>query len=133
MPRGVKPDGAPAPAEPKGAKGAKGKALSVAKAPLKKKEKDVKEQKAPADGGSGGFDMAELEKKRKELADQLQKCEVQIHRLESQYLDTANPQGNALRGYDALLSATAVSAQKAHFRPEDRIFSGSSTSGGLGH
>ncbi|PNW80757.1 hypothetical protein CHLRE_07g328450v5 [Chlamydomonas reinhardtii] len=87
---------------------------------------------AVADAG-GTVDLVELQKKRKELADQLRKCETQIHQLETQYLEMANPQGNALRGYEGLLSSmsAAAAAEKkgATFRGEDRIFSGSSTTG----
>lgn len=75
------------------------------------------------------LDVKELEARRKEINEGLRKCEVQIFKLESQYFDTANPQGNALKGYDGLMSSTQVSAKKAQFRPEDRIFSGSSGTG----
>ncbi|GFR51820.1 hypothetical protein Agub_g14282 [Astrephomene gubernaculifera] len=144
MPRGVKQEpSAPAATEApskgeaasKGTKGAKAKPtlLSVSKAPLKKKDAQKDGQKPTTSSGEGGIDIAELEKKRKELSDQLRKCEVQIHRLESQYFDTANPLGNALKGYDGLLSASAASsAKRLPFRGQDRIFSGSSTSGSIG-
>ncbi|KAG2496710.1 hypothetical protein HYH03_005123 [Edaphochlamys debaryana] len=127
MPRGVKPAEAAASAPAEAAsKGAKGKTpLTVNKAPLKKKD-GQKDGKLVAGGVEAPLDLAELEKKRKELTDQLLKCEIQIHRLETQYFETANPQGNALKGYDGLLSSTAGRSQ---FKAEDRIFSGSSVSG----
>ncbi|EFJ45578.1 hypothetical protein VOLCADRAFT_105866 [Volvox carteri f. nagariensis] len=137
MPRGVKSEPSasgeqPGKGDSKGTKGNKTKstALTVNKVPLKKKDGQKEGPKATANGADGSLDVAELEKKRKEFSEQLRKCEVQIHRLETQYFETANPQGNALKvGYDGLLSSTAVSAKKAQFRHEDRIFSGSSTTG----
>ncbi|KXZ53900.1 hypothetical protein GPECTOR_6g818 [Gonium pectorale] len=139
MPRGGKqdPGAASVPSEAvagkPGAKVAKAKAipLGVSKPPLKKQEPKKEVLKAAAAGAAdlGGLDLVELEKKRKELSEQLRKCELQIHRLESQYFESANPQGNALKGYEGLLSSTAVNTKKARFGPEDRIFSGSSVSG----
>ncbi|GLI71387.1 hypothetical protein VaNZ11_016580, partial [Volvox africanus] len=139
MPRGIKLEPSVSGEQPgkgdataKGTKGIKAKptALAVNKVALKKKDGLKEGLKATASGAEGGIDIAELEKKRKEFSEQLRKCELQIHRLETQYFETANPQGNALKvGYEGLLSSTAVSAKKAQFRPEDRIFSGSSTTG----
>ncbi|GLC42139.1 hypothetical protein PLESTB_000634900 [Pleodorina starrii] len=142
MPRGVKPEpsasGPEAPgkgdATGKATKGTKAKptGLAINKITLKRKDGHKEGPKATASGAEGELDFAELEKKRKEFSDQLRKCEVQILRLETQYFETANPQGNALKGYEGLLSSTAVSSKKAQFRPEDRIFSGSSTTGSGG-
>lgn len=122
MKRGAKPPEA-APAPKAGGGGLK----------IKLKRRDsgagaAGEQKGPgaAPDAPPVLDIKELELKRKETFEALRKCEVQIFKLESQYFDTANPQGNAIKGYEGLMSATQVSAKKAQFRPEDRIFSGSS-------
>mmetsp|Transcript_24653 Transcript_24653/g.53831 ORF Transcript_24653/g.53831 Transcript_24653/m.53831 type:complete len:128 (+) Transcript_24653:45-428(+) len=73
--------------------------------------------------------VKELEERRRQTLEQLRVVEKQIYNLESQYFETANPQGNALKGYEGLLSTVAVSAKKSQFRAEDRIFSNSSVTG----
>lgn len=72
---------------------------------------------------------ADLERRIQQTRKQLQETEKQIYHLETQYFDNANLQGNAIRGYDGLLSTAAISAKKSAFKPEDRIFSLSSVTG----
>lgn len=88
MPRGVKAEpSAPVQIDDpskgdisKGAKLPKAKvpALAPAKPSFKKKEANKDFQRASLIGEDGGLDFAELEKKRKELFDQLRKCEGQV-------------------------------------------------------
>ena len=78
--------------------------------------------------------VKELELRKRQMEDQLHQVEVQIYKLETQYIEGVNPRGNALKGYDGLLSSSAASqgydAQKKKGRvdPENRIFSKSSAS-----
>mmetsp|Transcript_2168 Transcript_2168/g.3533 ORF Transcript_2168/g.3533 Transcript_2168/m.3533 type:complete len:128 (-) Transcript_2168:464-847(-) len=81
--------------------------------------------------GAVPVDAMPLEERIRSTRKQLADVERQIYNLESQYFENANPQGNALRGYEGLLSSTSVSAKKAQFKAEDRVFSGSSVTGQL--
>lgn len=76
MPRNT-PGGGPAPPPALKSKVARTGAPGVNKSPTKKKDavKDI--AKVASAAAEGGLDIKELEKRRKELADQLKKCETQ--------------------------------------------------------
>ncbi len=76
MPRNT-PGGGPAPPPALKSKVTRTGAPGVNKSPTKKKDavKDI--AKVASAAAEGGLDIKELEKRRKELADQLKKCETQ--------------------------------------------------------
>lgn len=82
MPRGAKsePSASTGDATAKAVKGLKTKTTTVGvnKIALKRKEGQKDGPKSIANGGEGSLDIAELEKKRNEFAEQLRKCEVQV-------------------------------------------------------
>ncbi|GFH06142.1 uncharacterized protein HaLaN_00721, partial [Haematococcus lacustris] len=98
------------------------------------REAKRKAQPAPRDG-TASVDAVGLEERLRHTRKQLLDVEKQIYNLETQYLENANVQGNALRGvtpdqcYEGLLSSSTMNAKKAQLKAEDRIFSGSSVSG----
>lgn len=72
----------------------------------------------------------ELEARKKQMEEQLHQVEVQIFKLETQYLENLNPRGNALKGYDGLLTSVAGNDKKSRAtREEERIFTNSSVGG----
>ncbi|KAK9804372.1 hypothetical protein WJX72_009735 [[Myrmecia] bisecta] len=70
------------------------------------------------------------ESKQRTTIQELRNVERQIYDLESRYLETANPQGNALKGYEGFLTLSGTSGRRAQIKPEDRLFSMSSVTGG---
>lgn len=66
-----------------------------------------------------------LQKKKKELRQELSAIEKQIYDLETQYLEETKDFGNIFTGWDAYLSADKSKAKKT-INTEDRIFSLSS-------
>lgn len=55
---------------------------------------------------------------------------LQIFDLETRYIESSNPQGNALKGYEGLLAgAGSGNAKRAALGNDDRVFSGSSVTG----
>ena len=66
-----------------------------------------------------------LQKKKKELRQELSAIEKQIFDLERQYLEETKDFGNIFTGWDAYLSADKSKAKKT-INTEDRIFSLSS-------
>ncbi|KAK9835911.1 hypothetical protein WJX74_010822 [Apatococcus lobatus] len=72
--------------------------------------------------------LASLENRKGQLSQDLRKVEGQIYELESRYLDSCNPQGNALKGYEGLLAKQTSHSRKPPARPTERLFSGSSVS-----
>ncbi|KAL6757082.1 histone acetyltransferase subunit NuA4-domain-containing protein [Haematococcus lacustris] len=96
------------------------------------REAKRKAQPAPRDG-TASVDAVGLEERLRHTRKQLLDVEKQIYNLETQYLENANVQGNALRGYEGLLSSSTMNAKKAQLKAEDRISSGSSVSGPVQH
>lgn len=77
--------------------------------------------------------VKELELRKRQMEDQLHQVEVQIYKLETQYIEGVNPRGNALKGYDGLLTSSVASQgydqkKKGRVDAENRIFSRSSAS-----
>mmetsp|Transcript_10152 Transcript_10152/g.30626 ORF Transcript_10152/g.30626 Transcript_10152/m.30626 type:complete len:131 (-) Transcript_10152:297-689(-) len=101
---------------------AKGKGAAVGKGQAATKATPVN----PADKVA---ELKELEERRRQMKEQLLQVEAQIYTLESQYLEKANPRGNALKGYEGLLTSVAGTVKKGAPKAEDRIFSGSSVTG----
>ncbi|GAX79950.1 hypothetical protein CEUSTIGMA_g7389.t1 [Chlamydomonas eustigma] len=100
-------------------------------------EKVTKQRKPPSQGpvsnstGNNDIPVKELEERRKQMQEQLLQVEVQIFKLETQYIEKANPRGNALKGYEGLLTSVSSSVNnKGTIRAEDRIFSNSSITAG---
>ncbi|KAK9840781.1 hypothetical protein WJX81_004332 [Elliptochloris bilobata] len=63
------------------------------------------------------------------MAEDLRTVEKQIYDLETRYVATANPQGNALKGYEGFLSHSSAPARRGPVKPEERLFSSSSVTG----
>ena len=77
--------------------------------------------------------VKELELRKMQMEEQLKSVEVQIYKLETQYVEGVNPRGNALKGYEGLLTSSVASQgydqkKKGRVDPENRIFSLSSAS-----
>ncbi|XAR57427.1 hypothetical protein NMG60_11025569 [Bertholletia excelsa] len=73
--------------------------------------------------------LASLVGKREKLQEELHNIEKQVYELETSYLQESSHFGNALKGFDGLLSAsknTTNLKRSRKFQPEDRIFSLSS-------
>uniref|UniRef100_A0A1D2A1Z3 Chromatin modification-related protein MEAF6 n=1 Tax=Auxenochlorella protothecoides TaxID=3075 RepID=A0A1D2A1Z3_AUXPR len=91
-------------------------------------------RKRGADAGSPAKDKAaaevvDLEKRRLAVAEELRHVEQQIYDLETKYLETSSPFGNAVRGYEGFLGGSSVANRKMVLKPEERLFSWSSVSG----
>ena len=69
-----------------------------------------------------------LERKRLQVANELRKVEQQISDLETTYLETSSPYGNAVRGYEGFLGGLSQANRKIQVKPEERLFSFSSSS-----
>lgn len=74
-------------------------------------------------------DLQATTQRRQKLAEELQTVEKQIYDLETRYLENSHPLGNALRGYEGLLTQSQASTRRTLVRHEDRLFSNSSSTG----
>eukprot|EP00877_Chromochloris_zofingiensis_P007791 jgi/Chrzof1/3265/Cz12g18120.t1 len=75
-------------------------------------------------------ELKKLEEKGVQVVEQLRDVERQIYQLETKYLETCNPVGNALKGYEGLLTQPQPKKPaKNAVHAEDRLFSGSSKTG----
>jgi len=80
------------------------------------------------------YTLTELKEKKRELSEQLADLEVQIYRLETNYLEdtAATNSGNIFRGWDGYLQARARNPQPPAMKKQrsvkdaDRLFSLSS-------
>ncbi|XP_047308722.1 chromatin modification-related protein MEAF6-like [Impatiens glandulifera] len=78
--------------------------------------------------------LASLISKREKLQQELQNIEKQVYELETSYLQESSHFGNALKGFDGVLSSsknTSNLKRSRKFQPEDRIFSLSSVTSPL--
>ncbi|KAG7667112.1 putative Chromatin modification-related protein MEAF6 [Nannochloris sp. 'desiccata'] len=73
-------------------------------------------------------ETSELEKKRLQVSEELRKVETQIHDLETKYLEQSSAFGNAVRGYEGFLGGLSQANRKIIIKPEERLFSMSSSS-----
>eukprot|EP00798_Chlamydomonas_sp_ICE-L_P003756 gene3754-13815_t len=112
------------------------KAAAAAAASAAEAEAEEEAKRSAAEQGKIIADAAELEERKKQTLEQLRAVERQlcglglmIYNLESQYFENTNAQGNALRGYEGLISSMASNNKKSQFKAEDRIFSTSSVTG----
>ena len=74
--------------------------------------------------------LAALQQRKERLDEELKQVEKQVYDLETTYLNDSSQYGNVLKGFEGFLSQTKNTSQKKarNFKPEDRLFSLSSTS-----
>lgn len=96
-----------------------GKVLPVKRGAIARDENDVSGAAAP--------ETSTLETRRLQVEEELRKVEQQIYDLETTYLETSSPYGNAVRGYQGFLGGLSQANRKIQIKPEERIFSFSSS------
>lgn len=75
--------------------------------------------------------VLEMEERERQLVSEHRNIERQIYELESKYLSTSNPCGNAMKGYAGLTVQTADRSKRGAIKMDDRLFSSSSLTGQL--